>query len=133
MDTRIYIPVKSQLSEYITGVWEIFGRSTINETILPQGVVEMVFNLGDTMNGSLPNSMGNIQAPPCFIQGLHTHVVNVAYTGQHHLFGIRLQPHMIKPLLGIIASELKNTVIDLTLIQTVFPGTLASIKRCIVV
>jgi hypothetical protein len=61
-----------------------------------------------------------IKTPPCFIQGLNTNVVNVDYSGQQHLFGIRLQPHMLKPLLNVTAPELKNTLVDLTLIKKHF-------------
>ncbi len=58
--------------------------------------------------------------PACFIQGINTHVINAKYIGQQHLFGIRLQPHMIQSLLGIMPSELNNTVVDLTLIKPGF-------------
>ncbi|HZH96429.1 MAG TPA: DUF6597 domain-containing transcriptional factor [Flavisolibacter sp.] len=119
MDARIYIPVKTQLSEYITSVWEVFGRKTINETILPQGVIEIVFNLADAMHGYF-NSAAAVQAPLCFVQGMHTKVVHVSYTGQQHLFGVRLQPHMVKGLLGILPLELNNRLIDLTLIKPRF-------------
>jgi AraC-like DNA-binding protein len=119
MDLRVHIPSTSQLSDYVTSIWEVFGDSKINETILPQGIVEMIFNLGDPMNGNLPDEQC-FSAPLCFIQGVNTERVSVNYQGRQHLFGIRLQPSMVKGLLGILPSELKNTLIDLTLIKPGF-------------
>ena len=120
MNIKLHAPTESQLSEYITGIWEVYGGQNITETILPQGVIEMVFNLGDPMHGQLPHKTGVTTAPLCFIQGMHTGKVKVSYPGRQHLFGIRLQPGMINSLLGIIPSELKNTLIDLTLIRPGF-------------
>lgn len=96
------------------------GRSGYSETILPQGIVEIIFNLADPMVGQLPEHEGTVVAPLFFLQGWNSHVVNVHYAGQHHLFGIRLQPYMVKPLLGIQASECKNKLIDLSLLKPGF-------------
>ena len=119
MDTHVHIPLHSQLSEYITSIWEVNGHSRINETILPKGIIEMVFNLGDPMNGYLPGKK-HFTAPLCFIQGVNTGCVDVYYDGHHRLFGIRLQPGMVKGLLCIMPSEVKDTLIDLTLIRPGF-------------
>jgi AraC-like DNA-binding protein len=71
------------------------------------------------LRGELPGNR-SFSAPLCFIQGVNTETINVCYSGKHHLFGIRLQPEMVKGLLGIMPSELKNTLIDLTLIKPGF-------------
>ncbi|MES2747661.1 MAG: AraC family transcriptional regulator [Bacteroidota bacterium] len=120
MNAQLHIPVNSQLKEYITSIWEVYGSRNVTETILPKGIFEMVFNLADDMNGVLPYSSKAVQTPQCFIQGINTHVINANYTGQQHLFGIRLQPHMVKSLLGIMPSELSNIIVDLTLIKPEF-------------
>ncbi len=120
MQIRIHLPVKSQLQEYATAVWEVVGARDIEESILPQGVVEIVFNFSHILYGLLPHRNGQMQAPRCFIQGINTHVVKASYAGQHHLFGVRLQPHRVKSLLGIQPVELKNTPVDLTLIKPEF-------------
>ena len=121
MHSQIHIPpLHSQLSNYITGIWETATPGVSQEIILPQGVVEMVFNLSDPIRGVLPHKATAVGAPDCFLQGWNTHIVDVHYTGQQHLFGIRLQPYMVKPLLGILPSESKDTLIDLSLIQPRF-------------
>ena len=117
MDSHVHIPTTSKLAGYVTAVWELIGGYATKETILPQGVVEMVFNLGDPMTGRTPGVQPSHAAPRCFIQGVNTELVQVAYEGQQHLFGIRLHPGMVKSLLGIMPFELKNTQIDLTLIK----------------
>ncbi|HYG40607.1 MAG TPA: helix-turn-helix domain-containing protein [Cytophagales bacterium] len=120
MIIRTHIPVSSShISDYVISIWEVYGDRKIKEAILPQGVVELVFNLGDGMTGILPGDKV-VKTPSCFIQGLNTNVINVEYTGQQHLFGIRLQPPMLKSLLGITPAELKNSLIDLTLIKKHF-------------
>jgi AraC-like DNA-binding protein len=120
MQKYIYLPVASPLQEYVISIWEVLGEQNIHETILPQGVIEIVFNFAESIQGILPYSHTVTSAPRCFIQGIHTHVVNAVYLGQHHLLGIRLQPHRIHDLLGILPAELKNTHIDLTLIKPAF-------------
>jgi AraC-like DNA-binding protein len=120
MNAKIHIPYHSALSSYITAIWETIPPGISHEVILPKGMVELVFNLSDPMMGILPHQSIASNAPHCFLQGLNTHVVQVEYSGDQHLFGINLQTHMVKSLLGILPSECKNTIIDLTLINPFF-------------
>jgi AraC-like DNA-binding protein len=120
MFTQVHIPFRSPISNYITAIWETASPGISRETILPQGVVELVFNLADKMQGVLPHRKNMVIAPDYFIQGWNTHIVDVHYTGRQQLFGIRLQPYMVKPLLGILPSESKDTLIDLSLIKPGF-------------
>jgi len=119
MAAYIINPTTSQLSAYVSLIFEVSGRIRLHEIILPKGVVEMIFNLGDRMN-SVSMNQQLVAAPLCFIQGVNTETIDVNYNGKHHLFGIRLQPGMVKGLLGIMPSELKNTLVDLTLIKPGF-------------
>jgi AraC-like DNA-binding protein len=117
MTIRTHTPVpSSHLSEYVTLIWEVQSGGISKEIILPQGVVELVFNLGGEITGTLPGEK-KLETPACFIQGLNTNIVSVEYTGQQHLFGIRLMPSMVKALYKIDAAELKNKAVDLTLIN----------------
>jgi AraC-like DNA-binding protein len=92
----------------------------MHELILPQGIIEIVFNFSGTVNGVLPHTRAVMQAPRCFIQGLNTYVVQATYTGRQHLFGVRLHPHMVHGLLGVLPAEIKDTTVDLTLIKPEF-------------
>lgn len=129
MKANVHIPYHSALSSYITAIWETVPPGVSHEMILPKGMVELVFNLSDPMMGILPHQLTANTAPHCFIQGLNTHVVNVQYSGNQHLFGINLETHMVKPLLGILPSECKNTLIDLTLINSFFQDVWYQLKE----
>ena len=101
-------------------IWEVYGKKNSSEIILPQGIIEIVFNFADQINGVLPGGEKISHAPRCFIQGIHTQIIHSDYIGLHHLFGIRLHPYAIQSLLGIMPSELNNTIIDLALINPIF-------------
>jgi AraC-like DNA-binding protein len=131
LDLRTHISASSKLATYVTGIWELWGGHGINETILPQGIVEMVFNLGDPMTGGTIGAQPSCSAPRCFIQGVNTEIVQVAYAGQQHLFGIRLHPGMVKSLIGVLPFELKNTLVDLTLIKPDFNSLWHRLKEAI--
>jgi AraC-like DNA-binding protein len=118
LSTQIHTPAKSKLTEYISGIWEIRGKKKVQETILPQGVMEIVFNLADGMTATQTQSNQVIQPARCFVQGLNTQTLAVSYAGQHHLFGIRLKPHMVKRLLGVTPAEIKDRIADLNLIDS---------------
>lgn len=120
MNSHVHIPLASHLHAYVIAIWEHEGSNNVNDTILPQGAIELVFNLADPMQGSTPANRTAFEAPLCFAQGINTEVVNVNYGRRQHLFGIRLQPHMVQPLLDIVPCELKNTLVDLTLINPRF-------------
>ncbi|AFN74140.1 AraC family transcriptional regulator [Melioribacter roseus P3M-2] len=101
-------------------MWEFLGGSQYTEHILPQGVVEIVFNLAEPIKGKLPNADSVAQAPLCFIQGIHTHTLTAYYSGAHHLFGIRLRPYTVKDFLNILSREASNQAIDAVLVKPEF-------------
>ncbi|MBP0905441.1 DUF6597 domain-containing transcriptional factor [Mariniflexile gromovii] len=109
----------SHLSNYVMMLWEVYGGHNVKEVILPQGAIELVFNLGDEITGILPGDK-SLNTPACFIQGLNTNIISVKYIGQQHLFGIRLMPSSVKKLYKIDSGELKNILVDLTLIKPQF-------------
>ena len=120
MLASIHILTASRLQDYVTLIWEVKGGVDGSETILPEGIVEIIFNFADAACGVLPQRQTSLKAPRCFIQGLFTQTLEVQYTGRHHLLGIRLHPHRVRDLLHLLPSELNNTTVDLTLIQPAF-------------
>src|SRR6476620_4411260 len=120
MNANYYIPANTPISNYVAGIWESCATGISRELILPQGVVEMVFNLAGPVQGILPFKDTATQAPACFLQGWNSHVVDVQYSSMQHLFGIRLQPYMVKELLGIYPSACKDILLDLTLLHPKF-------------
>lgn len=114
MHSVFHIPANSRLEHYVTMIWEVEGTKDSSEIILPKGIIEIVFNFADQLNGIMPGGAIVARVPRCFIQGIHTHILHSDYIGQHHLLGIRLQPFSIERLLGVLPSELNNTILDLT-------------------
>ena len=53
MPASLYIPVASPLQDYVTQIWEVQGSGHLQETILPKGVVEIIFNFSESIEGSL--------------------------------------------------------------------------------
>ncbi len=104
------------MADCVLFFWELKGGHEYTEQILPQGVIEIVFNLAEPIDGQLPTTNDLIATPLCFIQGVHTGTVIAHYAGSHHLFGIRLLPHALRRL-GVQSSELTNNVVDFTLIN----------------
>ena len=118
METHAHFLVNSRISPYATSVWEVNNEEVVTETILPQGAIEIVFNLADGMSGTKAGTSKRIQPARCFVQGISTQTLAVSYRGRQNLFGIRLKPHMVKSLLNVLPSELKDEVVDLSLINS---------------
>jgi AraC-like DNA-binding protein len=119
VDFQIHIPKNNELADCILFLWELKGGHEYTEQILPQGVIEIVFNLADQIEGQLPDKNELIATPTCFVQGIHTGSVIARYSGSHHLFGIRLLPHALRSL-GVLSSELTNHIVDFTLFKPGF-------------
>ena len=120
MNSDIYIPTASPLADYVTAIWQVKGRTGVQEIILPQGVTEILFNFGAGIHGLMPFSHSPLQTPRCFVQGMQTHTIVADYKGPQHLLGIRLHPHHVETLLGIQPAEIKNSLIDLCLVNPLF-------------
>jgi AraC-like DNA-binding protein len=120
MKASVHIPYASRLQDYVAAIWEVKGQRNVSETILPQGVVEIIFNFADSVSGSLPFGNTLTNAPRCFIQGMFTQTMQAEYVGQHHLLGIRLHPHRVRAMIDVLPSELNNITVDLTLIRPEF-------------
>lgn len=58
--------------------------------------------------------------PHCFISGINTTPIILAHSSHHALFGLRLHPHVIRPLLSVPAGEFIDKTVDLTLVDPLF-------------
>lgn len=119
MDLQLYTPKYEAMADCILFLWELKGGHEYTEQILPQGAIEIVFNLADPIEGQLPDNHNLISAPFCFAQGIHTGSVIAHYSGSHHLFGIRLLPHTLRSF-GVLSSELTNNAVDFSLLKPGF-------------
>ena len=119
----IEIPAEdSFLAQYVTMLWEVKGGSKYSERILPKGIIELLFNLDRPVHAAYPGHRAPVTLKTCAIQGIQTQAFKTNYTGNHHLFGVRIKPYMLKSFLGISPSEISNRAIDLTLVKPYMLG-----------
>ena len=89
-----------------------------SETILPKGVIELIFSFGDRV--SLSSDQHKVSAPRCFVTGIRNTPVKLIAPVHQSLFGIELEPAAVKKLLRLPSSELLNEIIDLEIINKDF-------------
>lgn len=122
METRFYRPRETPLSEAVQLFWQVKRDNSkfSEETIVPKGVVEIIFNFlpEKTFNGKLYN--GAFSMPRCFIQGYHTGIIEMALPDSQFLFGVVLQPAATKHILRVPAGEFARQCIDLTAVDASF-------------
>jgi AraC-like DNA-binding protein len=116
LNTQFYIPANCALATYATLIWEV-DSNAVQETILPQGSIEIIFQFADAIEGILPHRSEPFRAPRCFIQGFNTHNIQASYTGRQHLIGMRLLPHRVRDLVGALPSEFTDATVDLALLS----------------
>ncbi len=122
MEALFYIPQNKPLTDAVQYFWQV-NRCNIHfkqETIIPKGNIEIIFNFfpDTTFNGKLYNKVFTM--PKCFIQGYHTHTIELALPERQFLFGVVLHSTAIKHFLKIPPSEFAGQCIDLSIVDASF-------------
>ncbi len=118
MESHIVVPNNNQVSKLIFSVWQVSGIPDYSiETILPKGVVDMVFNFSGSTIIQAQIDKYEVKLPKCYINGFNTIPVSLYIPGYQSFFGIRFNPLAISTLFGINPGELSNQSIDLTLVS----------------
>lgn len=89
------------------------GNNRINETILPNGKIEIIFELEG--NYSVTNRKTN-RVKTAWLSGMHCEPLTISYSGHSHLVGIRFQPNGLYPFLSFPVHETVNQVENLNMI-----------------
>ena len=122
MKTDFYIPQKPAFEVGVRAIFQTHGFPQFkNETILPKGNTEIIFDLSET--NSIQASMGEglpSRLPRCFIISYGRVPVYIQLPKQQTYFGLILDPLAIYYLLGAPAGEFANRPIDLTLVDKSF-------------
>jgi AraC-like DNA-binding protein len=119
LNNNLYIPHASPVKTVVDSFWQVEGSPRYNrEHIIPQGMVEIIFNFSDSppISAHLPGKkycLGN-----CFINGFNTVPVRLELPKQQKFFGIRIQPLAVKKIFGVASGEFTNIVVDLTLVDS---------------
>jgi AraC-like DNA-binding protein len=117
-----YIPEKPTFEVGVRAFFQTHGFPQFNnETILPKGNTEIIFDLSET--NSIQASMGEglpSRLPGCFIISYGRVPVYIQSPKQQTYFGLIVDPVAIYSLLGAPAGEFANQPIDLTLVDKSF-------------
>lgn len=108
------VPPHPALAPYVLVYWHLHGRSRgRREKVLPNGVVELIFNLGN------PHRVVDLVRPSrsalyhdAWVAGVQRGPLVIESTLDSHLFGVRLRPEGARGLLGLPMAELTDNVVD---------------------
>ncbi len=129
MDLRYdeWLPVSEPLNGIVTAYWQVLGDppQVPSSAILPDGHVELVFNLGDSVGLSGPAYRGD--QPARAVVGPLTSAVRLEYRGPVNTFGIRFHPARGAAFLGKSAVSLAEKILPLPDVSTKLDETLKSL------
>ncbi len=112
------------LAGLVIEYWEVKGSlSAFRETLLPNGYVEVMFNLGPSHQ--LIADGGTSTWDGAWFSGLHERSMVIESMNGTHLASARLHPLGAIELLGRKAAECVNTVVDL---DVVLPGDASALR-----
>ncbi|HTH57740.1 MAG TPA: helix-turn-helix transcriptional regulator [Cyclobacteriaceae bacterium] len=115
----MHFHIPQQTEGGIRAVFQTHGFPQFtNETILPKGNTEIIFDLSEVgliraaMGGGVPTTL-----PRCFIISYGRVPIHIQLPRQQTYFGLVLDPVVIYSLLGAPAGEFANQWVDLTLVD----------------
>jgi AraC-like DNA-binding protein len=116
MDIRYdeWLPDSPALAGIVTAYWRVVGggSNVPSSAVLPDGHVELVFNLGDPVGLAGPAWSG-FQPDRAVVGPLST-AVRLDYQGWVHTFGIRFHPARGAGFFGLAATELAERLLPLS-------------------
>ena len=108
------------VNHYAKAFWQTDGEpGHALETILPKGVVELIFSFGDPIPFN-ENTKNFISTPRCFISGMRDTRIQLISPARQSFFGVELHPVAVKKILRLPAGELLNEITDLENIDKAF-------------
>ncbi len=121
MNTHLYLPQKALFAQVIHSIWQVERLTSFQtEQILPKGIVEIIFNLGDESPLVAQVAGKEYSLTKCFINGFNTAPVQLQLPKNQVFFGVVFQPMAIKKIFKIPAGEFTNMLIDLSLMDAIF-------------
>lgn len=118
MESTFFIPQSSSIKTIVHSFWHMEGETVYKtETILPKGIVEIIFNFSDHCSIQAELGGRQYQLPKSFIGGFNTQPIQMQLPHHQIFFGIRFQPTAIRYVFGVPAGEFADHAVDLTLID----------------
>jgi AraC-like DNA-binding protein len=123
MNTEFFLCNNTTIQHYVNAIWQMEGiPSYSHETILPKGVIELIFSFSDAVAfGNCPGEQ-KATTPRCFVSGMNNTPLYLNAPSHQFFFGIELNPLAVKKILAIPPGTFLNSVTDLTLISKDFNG-----------
>ena len=101
--------------------WQTAGAPGYQtETILPKGVIELIFSFEEPIPISRNGQPAHSSTPRCFVSGLSDTPVHLYAPKQQAFFGIELHPAAVKKLLKVPSGEFLNSITDLEAVNKGF-------------
>lgn len=105
-------PVRPPLDRYVAGIWLTRGAVPVAaETVLPNGVVEVILNLGPAHR--VVAAGGDRWYRHAWLAGIHQGPLVIASQGWTDLVGIRFRPGGAAALLDVSLRSVTDDVVDL--------------------
>lgn len=119
MENNFTIPQSPLIKDIVCSFWQVHRHNStaLNETIIPKGVVEIIFSFEAAKLYARINKQ-SLTIPRCFIQGFHTCPVQLYLADKQTFFGVVLSPTAVKYIFHFHPMEFTNCVVDLTLVDT---------------
>jgi len=121
MDLRYdeWLPEANGLTGIVTAYWRVAGDASNvpSSAILPDGHVELVFNLGDPVGLAGPAYTGN--QPDRAVVGPLSRAIRLEYRGPVNTFGIRFHPARGAAFFGQRATSLTDKLLPLAQVSSV--------------
>jgi AraC-like DNA-binding protein len=115
MGTHFYIPKEKPLNDEVQYFWQVNRINSFSqESIVPKGVVEIVFNFFPETKFIGKLYTKDFTMPKCFIQGYHSNTIELALPEKQFLFGVVLHTAATKHILNVPSGEFARQCIDLT-------------------
>ncbi|AIZ64285.1 hypothetical protein PK28_12405 [Hymenobacter sp. DG25B] len=139
MEAHYYSCAQTRVAPYVTAMWQVQGMPAHQqETILPKGIIELIFSFADPLQLRLNPEAEAQTTPACFISGLTTKPMQLQAPPAQALFGVQLTPLAVRRLLKVPAGAFLNSLIDVRLLNPSFE-TLANqlaeaatfLRRCV--
>ena len=121
MNTEFFTCHNTAIRQYANAIWQMEGiPSYSQETILPKGVIELIFSFSDAVAfGKCPEDQ-KTTTPRCFVNGMNNRPLYVNAPSHQFFFGIEINPLAVKKILAVPPGRFLNSVTDLTLISKDF-------------
>jgi len=121
MTTAFTLCHDAQAKRFVRSFWQTQGSPTYqSETILPKGIVEIIFSFDDAVSFSRNSQTGHTPTLRCFINGMNDMPVQLIIPEKQTFFGMVLYPVAVKKLLKIPSGEFLNNIADLETINKEF-------------